>query len=121
MSALSKWYMSAVILLAKTQPTPLAWNGLGVFAYREGLSCIDVLLPIQLMLEAGSEWRTEGTVCLASGDVLAAFDNLIVDQAGADMIASGMHPQMVAAIAKETAIHLFNQIFLTAPMFCICL
>jgi hypothetical protein len=101
MSALSKWYMSAVILLAKAQPTPLSWNGLGVFAYREGLSCLDVLLPIQLILEAGSEWKTESTICLASCDVFAAFDNLTVEQAGTDMIASGMHPQMVAAITQE--------------------
>ena len=40
-------------------------------------------------------------MCLASGDVLAAFDNLTVEQAGTDMIASGMHPQMVAAITQE--------------------
>ena len=79
MSALSKWYMSAVVLLAKAQPTPLSWKNLGVFAYREGLSCIDALLPIQLVMEAGSERKRENMVCLASGDVLTAFDSLTVD------------------------------------------
>ena len=101
MSALSKWYMSAVILLAKAQPTPLSWKNLGVFAYREGLSCIDVLLPIELVMEAGSEWKRENMVCMAFGDVLTAFDSLTVDQACTDLIASGMHPQLVAATAQE--------------------
>ena len=93
-SATSKWYVCAVISLARAQPTPSSWSGLGVFAYREGLSCIDVLLPMVLVLEAGFEWKKEALVYVASGDVLTAFDSLSVEQACTDMIASGLHPQL---------------------------
>ena len=101
MSAVSKWYMCSVVSLAKAQPVPASWNNLGIFAYREGLACVDVLLPLNLLLEAGFEWRNVASVCVASGDVLTAFDSLSVDQACVDMISSGLHPQLVAAIAQE--------------------
>ena len=60
-----------------------------------------LLLPIQLVMEAGSEWKREYMVCLASDYVVTAFDSLTADQASTDFIASGMHPQLVAAIAQE--------------------
>ena len=93
--------MSSIIILAKSQNTPSVFNQIGVFAYKEGRSCLDVLLPLQLLLEAGFEWRREMLVCVASADVLTAFDSLTVQQAWEDMVASGLHPQLVAAIAEE--------------------
>eukprot|EP00973_Karenia_brevis_P088274 12240296-Karenia_brevis.AAC.1 len=62
---------------------------------------MDALLPIHLLLEAGFEWQSELSVCVASGDILAAFDNLSPQHACRDMVASGLHPQLVAAIARE--------------------
>ena len=100
-SVISKWYMSSIILLAKCQPTQVIFQDLGIFAYKEGMSCLDVLLPLHLLFEAGFEWRLEMGVCIASGDVMTAFDSLTVDQACQDMIASGLHPQLVASIAEE--------------------
>ena len=86
--------MSSIIILAKSQNTPSVFNQRGVFAYKEGRSCLDVLLPLQLLLEAGFELRREMLVCVASADVLTAFDSLTVQQACEDMVTCGMQMKL---------------------------
>ena len=102
-SAVSKWYMCAVTLLAQKQSVPASWCDFGIFAYKEELSCMDLLLPLHFVLEAGFEWRRDQHVCVASGDILNAFDSLSVEHGCRDMITSGLHPQLVAAIAQENS------------------
>ena len=53
--------------LAKSLPTPSPWSCLGIFAYKEGLSCLDVLLSNNLILEAGFDWREDMPLCIAFG------------------------------------------------------
>eukprot|EP00973_Karenia_brevis_P034743 4794032-Karenia_brevis.AAC.1 len=68
--------MASLALLAREQCVPSSWKSLCVMAYVEGISCVDALLPLHLMLATGYEWKRHQPITVICGDVFAAFDNL---------------------------------------------
>ena len=110
LDVLSKWYVFGLIHLTELCPRPFAWRHVLRYSFESEKSVEHIINPMHILLEPNGRIR-KLAFSIFAGDVANAFDNLTVDMAISAMIAAGLRPCLVTAIAQD------NVLLTCAPVF----
>ena len=67
------------------------------------MSCRDIAVVIQLIIQKSTEWSHKHSIFVGAGDVNHAFENLKLELACRGVEAAGHHPAITAALCLENS------------------
>ena len=115
LSALLKWYITCLVILADT-PTPQTFGSVLSLCFEAGKACGQIPGPLHILLAKSFEWPDRLSLTVLYGDVYQAFDHLRPSEVAASMNRRGIHPRLAAALLREGCEGLTEVLFDNAPI-----
>ena len=100
LSALLKWYITCLVILAD-RPAPQTFGSVLSLGFEAGMACGQITGPLHILLAKSFEWPDSLPLTVFYGDVYQAFDHLRPSEVAASMNRRGMHPRLAAALLRE--------------------
>ena len=100
-STLAKLYLATLVLIAEGLPLPVQCIEVCIFGFMQGVSVVDLTMPLQVLLLLCYEWQAEEEIHVMCGDVFAAFDMLTTETVVHAFTYRQLPARLVAGFLRE--------------------